>query len=418
MLNRREFLVTTTAASLDLAALPRFACAAENSLPPIRRITNGPKFHWRGYYDHDLFDLSNRFVVAHEVDFEGRTPKPDDVIRVGMIDLQDNDRWIELGSTKAWNWQQGSQLQWVPGTESTVVWNDRENDRFVARLLDVKGKNIVTIDNPIYAMTPDGKWGFYPDFLRLNLMRPGYGYCGIDDPRADVPAPDDTGIWRVELATGKAELIVPFSALAAMVPADGGFSKGAKHWFNVILVAPGGKRLLFLHRWHGEAEGRGWSTRLITANIDGSDLFILNPHRMTSHLVWRDANHVLAWARHPSHGDRFYVFTDKTGDVEPIGGSAMNQDGHCTYVPQTSNDWILYDSYPDKDRNQNPTMYHIPGDKIVPLGHFFAPKEYAGEWRCDIHPNADRSGKFVTIDSVHENRGRQVYLLDIREIVG
>ena len=404
-----------TATSLGLTALSRFAHAAENTLPPIRRITNGPKFHWRAYYDHELFDPSSRFVLAHQVDFEHRSPTPDDSIRIGMIDLKDNDQWTELGSSKAWNWQQGSQLQWVPGTESTAIWNDRENDRFVSKMLDVKGKNIVTLDHPIYALSPDGKWGFYPDLRRLNDTRPGYGYCGIPDPNVDVPAPDNAGIWRMELATGKSELIVPFSVLAAMEPPQGGFAEGSKHWFNHLIVAPDCKRFLFLHRWG--PPGKGWGTQLITANLDGSDLFILNPHRMTSHLVWRDPKHILAWARHPSHGDKFYVFTDKTGVAELVGNDVMTRDGHCTYVPQTNNAWILYDTYPDKDRNQNPMLYHIPSNRVVPLGHFFLPKEYAGEWRCDIHPHADPQGQFVTIDSVHENMGRQVYLIDIRKIV-
>jgi hypothetical protein len=51
------------------------------------------------------------------------------------------------------------------------------------------------------------------------------------------------------------------------------------------------------------------------------------------------------------------------------------------------------------------------------LGHFFLPKEYGGEWRCDLHPNASRNGHLVTIDSPHEGNGRQVYLIDIKEIV-
>ena len=417
MFTRREFLATA-AVTFGFAALSRSSYAAEPSQPPIRRITNGPKFHWRAYYDHDLVDPTNRLVVAHEVGFEGRSPLPDDTIRIGMIDLADNDRWIELGSSKAWNWQQGSLLQWVPGTESTVIWNDREKDRFVAKMLDVKGKNIVTLDNPIYALSPDGKWGFYPDFRRLNDTRPGYGYSGIADPNTNVLAPENAGIWRMELATGKPELIVSFSTLAAIIPPDGGFSEEAKHWFNHLIVAPDGKRFLFLHRWRGKAEGNSWRTRLITANIDGSDIYVLNPHRMTSHLVWRDPQNVLAWARHPSNNDKFYVFTDKTGNVEMIGGDVMTQDGHCTYVPKTDNQWILYDTYPDKERNQNPMLYHLSSNRVVPLGHFFLPREYAGEWRCDIHPHADRSGQFVTIDSVHEKMGRQVYILDIRGIVG
>jgi hypothetical protein len=57
--------------------------------------------------------------------FEGRSPGAEDTIRVGMIDLQDEDRWTELGTSVAWGWQQGCMLQFIPGSASEVIWNDR-----------------------------------------------------------------------------------------------------------------------------------------------------------------------------------------------------------------------------------------------------------------------------------------------------
>jgi hypothetical protein len=48
-----------------------------------------------------------------EADFENRSPDADDVIRLGMIDLSDGDRWIELGESKAWCWQQGTRTFWM-----------------------------------------------------------------------------------------------------------------------------------------------------------------------------------------------------------------------------------------------------------------------------------------------------------------
>ena len=39
-----------------------------------------------------------------------------------MVDLAEGDRWIELGASRAWNWQQGCMLQWAPGTQSEVRW--------------------------------------------------------------------------------------------------------------------------------------------------------------------------------------------------------------------------------------------------------------------------------------------------------
>ena len=54
---------------------------------PIRAITQGPKSHWFSYYDKLQFDPTNRYVLGMEVDFHDRTPTPDDVIRLGMVDL-------------------------------------------------------------------------------------------------------------------------------------------------------------------------------------------------------------------------------------------------------------------------------------------------------------------------------------------
>jgi hypothetical protein len=46
------------------------------------------------------------------------------------------------------------------------------------------------------------------------------------------------------------------------------------------------------------------------------------------------------------------------------------------------------------------------------------PPEYAGEWRCDLHPRFSPNGRMVTIDSPHGGNGRQIYLIDISGIVG
>ena len=94
----------------------------------------------------------------------------------------------------------------------------------------------------------------------------------------------------------------------------------------------------------------------------------------------------------------------------------MTRNGHCTYLP--GNEWILNDTYPDRERLQHPYLYHVPTKKVHPLGHFHLPKEYSGEWRCDTHPRYSPDGKSVTIDSPHTGQGRQIFLIDISGIVG
>ena len=78
---------------------------------PIRAVTASPGYHWFGYYDKLQFDPSMRYMLGMEVGFEHRSPTAEDEIKVGLVDLQDGDRWIELGTTRAWCWQQGCMLQ-------------------------------------------------------------------------------------------------------------------------------------------------------------------------------------------------------------------------------------------------------------------------------------------------------------------
>lgn len=128
------------------------------SLPPIRAITRGPKYHWFGYYDKLQFDPSSRYVLGMEVDFEHRSPRPDDVIRLGVIDTEDGDRWTEIGQTRAWNWQQGCMLQWLPGSQDEVIWNDRRDGQFVSVICSVKSGKTRVLPAPIYSISPDAKW--------------------------------------------------------------------------------------------------------------------------------------------------------------------------------------------------------------------------------------------------------------------
>lgn len=419
--SRRVFLKTAlgATAACGLHAPLRSLGAETGTLPPVRQITRGPKFHWRGYYDKFLFDPTNTLVLANEVDFEGRSPKAEDVLRVGMVDLSKGDTWHELGISRSWNWQQGCMLQWMPGGTSEVAWNDREGDRFVSHILDVKSGKKRTLPNPFYCLSPDGRWGFAPDFRRLNDTRPGYGYAGIADPNKEVLVPDSAGIWRMDMKTGEQKLLFSF-ADAVKIPftgrADAAFKPTSKHWFNHLLCNTDGTRLFFLHRWHAPGDKTGFYTRALTMNMDGTDLYVLDPWGATSHFVWRDAKHISAFAWHPSRGERFYLYEDKTDHVEVIGPDVMTVNGHNTYIAGTNNEWMLNDTYPDKERFQNPYLYHVPTNRRIPLGHFLSPKEYKGEWRCDTHPSASRDGKLVTIDSTH-NTGRQLYLIDIHGLL-
>lgn len=422
MLTRRHFLMTSVATTTALA-LPRWARADHHV--PVRTITTGPRYHWFGYYDKLEFDPTDRYVLSNEVDFEGRTPTADDVINVGMVDIEDNDRWIELGQSSAWGWQQGCMLQWRPGSESEVVWNDRRDGRFVCHVLDVKTNERRTLPKPIYCLSPDGKWGLGADFARIQDLRPGYGYQGVKDPHRDERAPADAGIYRIDLDTGESQTIVSLADVAK-IPYRNKPLTDKWNYFNHLLVSPDGSRFIFLHRWRNyrlddpaaEGQKNGFVTRMFTANADGSDLYILDPSGNTSHFIWRDPEHICAWTKPDGKKSAFYLFRDRTREVEIVGEEKMPVNGHNTYLPDPHEAWILNDTYPQgENREQTPYLYHVPTKQRVDLGHFHSPQEYTGEWRCDLHPRSSRDGTKVVIDSPHGAQGRQLRLIDVSDVM-
>lgn len=416
MLNRRDFLRSSVLGSAFTLAGQSVTAQSPGELPPARVITRGPKHHWFGYYDKLQFDPTGRFVLSMEVDFEHRSPEPTDVIRIGMVDLEDGDRWIELGQSVAWNWQQGCQLQWVPGSKSEVLWNDREDGRFVCRILDVQTRKERVISHAIYSVSPDGKTAVTTDYRRIGDVRPGYGYTGIPDPYADDLAPKESGISIVDLETGEARQIISVAQIAALgeIPEP---QPDIKHYFNHLLFNPDGTRFIALHRWRYPKGNR--LTRMITANPDGSDIRIVIPNGYASHFIWRDPQHILSQSRNWLGINEWanFLFEDKEGGtVEAIGYPTLDGGGHLSYLPDRN--WVLNDTYPKgKERFQTPHLYHIPTGRRIDLGHFPSPPAYTGEWRCDTHPRLSPDARYVCIDSPTPDAGRQLHLIDIRDVV-
>ena len=207
LMHRREFL--TIGAGLATALAAGSPLAAADTLPPVQ--------HDHPRTEASLVRLLRQARVRSDRPLRASgwkstsniaRPRPTMSIRVGMVDLHDGDRWIELGTSSAWCWQQGCMLQWIPGSRNTVLWNDREDG--AVRLPDPRcarrGRQR-TIPHPIYALSPDGRTAISPTSAGSAIVRPGYGYNGIPDPNAGIPLPDDTGIFRIDLETGEQELL-------------------------------------------------------------------------------------------------------------------------------------------------------------------------------------------------------------------
>lgn len=387
----------------------------EQNIVPCRALTQGPTYHWFSYYDVNQFDPTGRYVLAMAVGFECRQPVPSDVVTIGMIDLKENDKWTTLGTTTAWCWQQGCRLQWRPGSDREVMWNDRENGHYICRVLDVKSGARRTLPYPIDHLSPDGKWALTADFARTVLMRPAYGYQGIADPAEQEKAPATSGVWKMNLDSGERTMLISVADVAKIISPGYTPESSGRHYINHLGWAPDGKHFLFLNR--GEKVDR-----MFTADADGKNLkFICNA---PSHFTWRDAQTIVCWT---ANAYRIYAADGSSGIDGKVLFNAVN--GHQTYL--AGGEWLLTDTYPqsqgqgpEKQRFEYIYLYHVPDGKITVIGKFDHPERYSvqtkGEpyWRCDLHPRISPDETKVTIDSVCNEKGRQIYLLDIGGIIG
>jgi hypothetical protein len=410
----------------------------QESMPPSRAITSGDRQHWFGYYDKWQTDPSGRFALGGQVETFFRSPSPDDRLRVGLIELDNENRRQEIGTSTSWGWQQGCMMQWIPGSSTEVIWNDHGENGFVSRIHHVETGETRTLPRAVYTLDPKGEFALCVDFERLQFFRPGYGYPARQPRQSWEKAPADSGIFRMDLRTGESELILSFATIAALARGLGSVADHF-HWFNHLLINPSGDRFIFLNRSRPVASmeqmreylkanphlrKRGFSssyvTRALTANTDGSEVYPLNDSGMFSHFIWKGDDEICAWAV-PEGGTSaaFFDFEDRSKNFRQVGAGVMTLNGHNTYVPGTGYEWILNDTYPQgRERLQELYLFHVPSGKKVSLGKFHEPEKFSGEWRCDLHPRCDQQGKTVFFDSTHQGDRRQMYALDISGITG
>jgi hypothetical protein len=371
--------------------------AAESAYPITARTG-----YFFGFHDKCPFSADNARLAAGHFDIPLRMPTREDPLQVGYFDGDNWETFHPIAETRSWNWHQGCQLQWR-GARGEIVFNDFINGRSGARIVDVDTGADRAIGQGISTVSPDGRWAAGYTFGRVERCMPGYGYPGADGPGLDHPAPDDDGLYAVDLESGEATRVVTIAQVAAIEPEA--TMDGATHFVSHAIISPDGARVVFLHRWTRGHVRRRWS-RMYTCDRDGGNLFRFPTREMVSHLGWRDPNHVLAWCRLPDGTDSYVLFTD--GDdatYERVGAGHFNSDGHPSYRP--GGRWIVTDTYPDAFRRNTLIVFDTETGRRYDLARLKAPKRFATidpyeHWQCDLHPRWDRSGRVVCFDSTFQ----------------
>ena len=374
------------------------------------------KEYFFGYYDKSPWDASGRYMLCMRVDNTWSEPDPLSTAEIILIDTKCNFndsaslKYRVLAKTKTWNVQQGCMAQWLgPDFSTHVLYNDMRDGKYCSVMLNVTNGEERVLNMPVYTVSADGKTALSLDFSRLHNLRPGYGYSALPEKTKGVVLPDVTCIWKIDIESGEVTPLLKYTDFAKFQPRAEMQEEGSVHKVNHLMLSPNGKRFMVLYRWYC---GQRKYTRLITCNIDGSDMYLLSDDDMVSHCYWKDDDHIIAFENKHGEGTGYYLMKDKTQEYTHLWPQLSN-DGHPSYCP-TDSSLVVFDTYPDRTRIQEVKVTRdtdVEGKEIKVLARVFAPFKYDNDTRCDLHPRWSRDGKEICFDACFEGQ-RGLYVIE------
>jgi len=397
-----------------------------------------------GYYDKSPLDKSNSKLLAHRVAFDGREVRDGDSAEVGYFDLA-RKKFHVIDETLAWNWQQGSHLQWMPPSyENEIIYNSIEDNRFVSIRYNILTQDKKVLPSPIYAIHPNGKEALAVNYERLYWCRPGYNYQNIKNSEWNTPVHPDDGVFQVDLQTGRLKLIVRTRDIVNMGPIDEMTS--SNNWLEHMMYSPRGDRFLFFHRWSLDGVDK---SRFFTSSKDGKEIIMYPDCGFYSHYDWSDEDNLIVWTFEPrkSQKDSYFfikqlkerpvskllrplykiikpvvpnnvrrkfanepkllMFQDIHLGYKVIGETSLGVNGHTTVA--NKNKLLLSDSYPDDGYFRHLYFFDITNNRKIKIGKFHSAYNDC-VYRCDLHPRMSIDGESISIDSAHFDKRKTLVL--------
>ncbi len=407
-----------------LAALVSLGCGGEAPPEPARliervQITSGAKNHFFGYIGHVgtiPWNASGRYIVALRTDFVDRMPGPEDAAEVILLDTANDYEVKVVDSTRGWNVQQGAMLYWNPrDPENQFFFNDRDpaTGKVFCALYDVaEGRRVREFrfeDTPVGngGVSFDGKHFAGINYARMARLRLVTGYPGAWDWTEGVSAPEDDGVFLVDVDSGEKDLLVSFRQLAEALRREQPEIDSRPLFINHTLWSRTGDRLFFFARANFRKPGR--INTSFTVARDGTDLRRQETHigghpewdagsRMIGSIARRQAVFDVASQRMVSLIGDLDLFPDPEGDIALSPdlewlANGYKEDGKLHYVIHNRRTGMTYRA-----------------------GGFDLFGRVSGDVRCDPAPRWNRTGDTLLIPGMTEGGMRQMFLLPLPEI--
>jgi hypothetical protein len=147
-----------------------------------------------GFHDKCPWSIDQTRLLAHRVRIENRMPRPHEAADIGYFAAPDYTSFTPVASSRAWNWQQGSMLQWL-GASGCLVFNDCDGTKLVARVVDPDGWQTAVLPRPVAAVSANGKWALSYSFERMRPVARAYAYASGRDAEDNDPQGANDGLF-------------------------------------------------------------------------------------------------------------------------------------------------------------------------------------------------------------------------------
>lgn len=368
-----------------------------------------------GFHDVSPLSEDGMKLLAMHNSFDLRMPKANEALEVGYFDFEDGmiGAWHKLADSFAWNYHKGCRLQWLD-TEN-VIFNTAVNGHLGARIINVNSGVSKILEFPIDAVFKDDRKCVASTFSyeRLERCMPGYGYPYKDGGQIDESAPEKTGLFLMNLASGERALLLSLSDIALQV--TGKIESEYLHFVTHSEFSKDGEYLAFLYRRIPKV-GDYMKRRSVMCVYSFKDkkLIVLPSQESGSHYVWNYRNQIIASCNIDGKNCHALFDLNNVSEVKLIDSDHLNSDGHQSFI---GDDQFVTDTYPDKYRMAKLYLADIDSNSSRLIASIFSPKNFQTKdfhchIACDLHPRVIGNGKYVCFDSARTGK-RGIYVMKL-----
>lgn len=357
-----------------------------------------------GFHDVSPWNKNETKLLAIHAPFDLRMPEPNEKAEIGFFDFKEGHigDFHKIGETSAWNWHKACRLQWLDN--SRIIFNNSENGKLISNIIDINTPDkSSTVPYPIDSVFTDNKEHVATSFSyeRLERCMPGYGYPYKDyDAHIDEDAPEESGLFLIDLKNGNRNLIVSLKTLAESLGQS--VNDDMIHFVTHTEFSNDGRYISFLYRRIPRKGNymKRW-TNIVVYDRHTQKLIKLQTQESGSHYIWNSMNQIIASCYIDGANCHALLDIDENAVPHIFGTKTLTQDGHQSLLDDKR---FITDTYPDRRRIAHLIEVNTDNNSTKTIADIYSPKKFQTKdftchIACDLHPRVSPSKRFLCFDS-------------------